>query len=614
MIGPTLKQKIPTLRTVQLLAVAVLLVVPAFAQGQISDSATTQIAQLIAIKASLSPGEQKLSSNLVFASRRAQAKQLGAAASLINPNVADATGMVPVVVRGTVSPELLKDIAVRGGRVDAIAPSNDRVEAAVPLAQLEGLAGRSDVASIRERPHVRTNAGSLTTQGYVAHRAKQVVEGDQPVTGSGVKVGILSDSASVAGVAALKASGDLGPRTTVLAGQHGPANGSDEGTAMMEIVQDIAPNSQLFFATAFTSEASFANNIIALGDAGCSIVADDVSYSDEDPFQDSTIAQAVNKYVGTGGIYFSSAGNAGNLTNGNSSVWEGDFTDGGTLSSGPIFEAEGGPVVVHRFGGGQTSNQLLQPTSVIDLFWADRLGGSTNDFDLFVLDSAGTTVKGSSTNVQNGTQDAYEEIASTDLGGNYTNPAAGDRIVIIRKARSSVRAMHVEAFFGEVLAIGTRGATHGHNAGANTQSMAATFWNSAHTGTKPFNGTGNPTEPFSSDGPRKIFFKPNGAAISPGNFLFSTNGGTTLQKPDFSGADGVTTRTPGFNPFFGTSAASPHGAGIAALIRSANPSLTNTQIHEILVNTALDNMARGFDRDGGHGVLDAETAVSRALH
>ena len=614
MIGPTLKQKIPTLRTVQPLAVAVLLVVPAFAQGQISNSATMQIAQVVALKASLSASEQKLSSNLVFASRRAQGKQLGAAASLTNPNVADATGMVPVVVRGTVSPELLKDIAVRGGRVDAIAPSNDRVEAAVPLAQLEGLAGRSDVGSIRERPHVRTNAGSLTTQGYVAHRAKPVVEGDQPVTGSGVKVGILSDSASAAGVAALKASGDLGPRTTVLAGQRGPANGTDEGTAMMEIVQDIAPNSQLFFATAFNSEASFANNIIALGAAGCTVVADDVSYSDEDPFQDSTVAQAVNKYVGTGGIYFSSAGNSGNVTNGNSSAWEGDFTDGGLISSGPIFNAEGRRVIVHDFGGGQTSNQLLQPTGVIDLFWADPLGGSRNDFDVFVLDNAGTTVKGSSTSVQNGTQDAYEEIASTDLGGNYTNPAAGDRIVIVRKGGSSIRAMHVEAFFGEVLAIGTSGATHGHNAGRNTQSMAATFWNSAHTGTKAFDGAHNPTEPFSSDGPRKIFFKTNGAAITPGNFRFSTNGGTTLQKPDFSGADGVTTRTPGFNPFFGTSAASPHGAGVAALIRSANPSLTNTQVHQILVNTALDNMAPGFDRDGGHGVLDATAAVLNALH
>ena len=170
MIGPTSKQKISTLRAVQPLAVAVLLVVPAFAQGQISSSAITQIAQVIALKDSLSASEQKLSSNLVFASRRAQGKQLGAAASLTNPNVADAQGMVPVVVRGAVSPELLKDIAARGGRVDAIAPSNDRVEAAVPLAQLEGLAGRSDVGSIRERPHARTNAGSLTTQGYVAHR------------------------------------------------------------------------------------------------------------------------------------------------------------------------------------------------------------------------------------------------------------------------------------------------------------------------------------------------------------------------------------------------------------------------------------------------------------
>ena len=163
------------------------------------------------------------------------------------------------------------------------------------------------------------------------------------------------------------------------------------------------------------------------------------------------------------------------------------------------------------------------------------------------------------------------------------------------------------------LQIGTAGSTFGHNAGLNTISMAATYWNSAMTGTKPFTGFANPIETFSSDGPRKIFFQPDGTAITPGNFLFGTNGGTTLQKPDATAADGVNAKTPGFLPFFGTSAAAPHAAGIAALVKSARPSLTNAQIKQVLLNTALDNMAPGADRDGGYGILMALPAVQAAL-
>lgn len=600
-------------RAALLLSVAASAAAPAFAQNRVSDSAREQMAQIVAMKNSFSVGEKKLSSNLALASRQAHSRSVGAAASLMNPNVADRNGMVRVVIFATSSPELLSNIATRGGHVDAVAPSNDRIEATVPLLQLEGLAARADVRSIRQPPHARTNAGSLTTQAYVSHLAKPIVEGVIPVTGSGVSVGVLSDSASATRVAALIASGDLGPTTTVLPGQGGPVGGSDEGTAMMEIIQDLAPGAQLFFATAFTSESSFATNITALGAAGCTVIVDDVSYSDEGVFQDSTIAQAVNAFVAGGGIYFSSAANSGNKTNGTSTTWEGDFLDGPVISSGPIFTAEGVAVTPHDFGGGQTNDRLLQRTDTVDLFWADPIGGSSNDYDLFILNNALTVIKGSSTSVQSGTQDAFEEVTIPTFGGNYTSPAAGDRIVIVRKSGSALRGLHVDTFGEAVLQNSTRGATYGHNGGAKTQCIAATYWNSAHNGTTQFNGSSNPTETFSSDGPRRIFFDPTGAAITPGNFLFGTNGGTNLQKPDFTGADGVTTRTPGFNPFFGTSAAAPHAAAIAALIKSANPGLTNNQIHAILVNTALDNMSGGFDRDGGFGVLNAQAAVGVAL-
>ena len=374
---------------------------------------------------------------------------------------------------------------------------------------------------------------------------------------------------------------------------------------MMEIVQDLAPDAQLFYATGEPDggESGFALNIIALFNHGCLIIGDDIGYSDEDPFQDGVLGQAINTFVAAGGIYFSSAGNSGNLTNGTSTTWEGDFADGPTITL-----SGGKTVVLHDFGRGTTGNVMVDGTPTVDLFWADPLGAATNDYNLFILDITGSVVKGVAMSGDFGA-DPFLEVSIFD--GNYSLPAAGDMIVIARSTNSSPVAMHVETFGASTLLFGTTGSTHGHNAGVTQHSMAATFWNSAHNGTKPFNGSNNPTEVFSSDGPRQIFFNPDGSAITPGNFRFSTGGGTTLQKPDFTAADGVTTRTgaPGFSPFFGTSAASPHACGVAALIKSANPSLTNTQIHNIMANTAHGIPTQGWNRDAGYGVLDADAAT-----
>src|SRR6185503_3217206 len=89
-------------------------------------------------------------------------------------------------------------------------------------------------------------------------------------------------SDGVSSLAASQALGDLGP-VTVLPGQGGAG---DEGTAMLEIVHDLAPGAQLYFATAVNSIAGFAQNIRALRTAGCDIIIDDVFYYVETPFQD----------------------------------------------------------------------------------------------------------------------------------------------------------------------------------------------------------------------------------------------------------------------------------------------------------------------------------------
>src|SRR5262249_34655810 len=157
-------------------------------------------------------------------------------------------------------------------------------------------------------------------------------------------------------------------------------------------------------------------------------------YFVETPFEDGqpapsttnggAVIQAVNDVTAAGAMYFSSASNSGNLTDGTSGTWEGDFVDGGATAA-PL--PSGGSV--HNFGGQNFNVLTVAPTNPINLYWSDPLGGSANDYDLFRLNAAGTTVLAASTNIQSGTQDPYEQITS---GG--ANPAAANqRIVIVRK-------------------------------------------------------------------------------------------------------------------------------------------------------------------------------------
>jgi subtilisin family serine protease len=276
---------------------------------------------------------------------------------------------------------------------------------------------------------------------------------------------------------------------------------------------------------------------------------------------------------------------------------------------------------VHNFGTAESPQDFDALSAISTLFislkWSDPLGASTNDYDLYILDSTGATVKAFSASAQTGTQDPYEFIShGTNCGTPSARgycPAIGDRIVVVL-FRGDARALRVDTSRGQ-LSINTEGSTFGHNAGANTVSTAATFWNSAGTGTRPFTGFANPNEPFSSDGPRKIFFNPNGTPLTPDNFLFSTNGGITLQKPDIAAADGVSVKTPGFPyfPFFGTSAAAPHAAAIAALVISVQPTWTPAEVLNALTSTALDSMEPGIDRDSGYGIAMAARAVHDAL-
>src|SRR5262249_27212936 len=142
------------------------------------------------------------------------------------------------------------------------------IRAALPMAQLEELAAEAEVISIRPADKAFIQKVD-TSEGVVAHRADSA-RTTFGITGAGVKVGVISDSAE--SLAALQASGAPPAAVTILPGQAG--SGTSEGTAMMEIVYDIAPGASLFFATANGGQAQFAQNILDLHAAGCNIIVD----------------------------------------------------------------------------------------------------------------------------------------------------------------------------------------------------------------------------------------------------------------------------------------------------------------------------------------------------
>ncbi|HEY9725148.1 MAG TPA: S8 family serine peptidase, partial [Chroococcales cyanobacterium] len=422
------------------------------------------------------------------------------------------------------------------------------------------------------------------------------------VNGAGVKVGVLSDSYDYLGGAATDiANGDLPADGVTLVGG-GDLKGrlarlsdaQDEGRAMLQIIHDLAPGAKLYFATGSNSEADFANNVRALRQAGCDIIVDDIAYFAEPVFQDGIVAQAVNEVTANGALYFSAAGNYGNKNDGTSSVWEGNFVDGGQAPLGL-------PGKVHSFGS--TPYNLLKTNSgLITLQWSDPQGKSANDYDLYVLNANGTRVIGASTSNQNGNEDPYEIV----------NPKAANSRIIIVLYKGQSRFLHLATNTSSqtqaVLSVNTNGAIWGHSAAANAYSVAAV--NAQNRNNLFTTGSPNSVETFSSDGPRRIFYKPDGTPITPGNFL--STGGTVRQKPDIAAANGSKTTLPsdsGLNPFFGTSAAAPHAAGVAALLKSFKPSLTPRQIRTILTKTALDIETSGVDENSGYGIVMANRAL-----
>ncbi|MFN8164550.1 MAG: hypothetical protein U0R26_12150, partial [Solirubrobacterales bacterium] len=300
-----------------------------------------------------------------------------------------------------------------GAEIVYVSRRYETVTVAVKPVDLPAIGRISGVGGVTEvlTPIVRGAdcGGSVRSEGDAQLGAANA-RSNWGVDGTGVTVGILSDSfdrdpTAVTHAAGDVASGDL-PGTGSPCGSTVPvgvlddpeAAGADEGRGMAQIVHDLAPGAAIDFATAFSGEFAFAASIRQLAAAGSAVIADDVGYFEEPFFQDGPIAVAINEVTAAGVSYFSAAGNDNVISGGHEvGSYEAPFRNAGSCPIGvPLLEGtectdfDPGP------GVDNTYNMTVAPGAevLLDLQWAEPWEGVGTDLDAYLLDGSGKVLAG----------------------------------------------------------------------------------------------------------------------------------------------------------------------------------------------------------------------------
>jgi subtilisin family serine protease len=535
----------------------------------------------------------------------------------------------------------------------------------VPVAALNDIAGIAGLKFVKP-VLATTRVGLTTTQGDRSMRS-DIARSQFGVDGTGVRVGVLSDSFDCApgpfasGQNFTRAgqdavNGDLPLGVRVLADLHSVPDSecTDEGRAMMQIVHDVAPGASLSFNTAMTSEEDFASGIQTLANDGAKVIVDDVEYFDEPMFEDGVVADAVDQTVARGVAYFSAAGNEGRQSY--SSAFRASGRKG--LSG-----------VRHNFDSGtgvSDLQHLVAPPGTISLlalqwdqpsFSANGQRGSQSDVDAIFYNMDGTPVAPCT--------DSPAQLVCQEPGiANNVGADAVELPVIVNLSNQELQVqLGIELASGpapgllkyvwydlgsaalDVDTFDTADSTIvGHANAAGAEAVGAAAWYQTQAWGSPLRPQCVPAclDSFSSAGGTPILFDRAGRRLDAAQWR---------TKPGVTGPDAGNTsffyfklgfNVPGsseddaFPNFSGTSAAAPHVAAVAALLLdkrardiaarrlAATARLTPAALYNVLRSTASDmrlrnlggnlgpqplNAGEGFDYDAGFGLVDAVGAL-----
>ena len=515
-------------------------------------------------------------------------------------------------------PGALDELRSVGAVIERQDESGVLVQASIPATRIAEAADLGQVSYISLPNYGWVNIGSQQTEGDVLLNFDDL-RAALGVSGEGITVGVISDG--IFGLSNAISSGDL-PNTNFVrngsgkliqttggveaisfrsdADLEGGLSGGigAEGTAMLEIIHDIAPDANLRFAN-FATHLEF-NAAVDFLAANSDIVVDDIgwfgfAYDQTSPVSTNT-SDELNRLSNRIRGHYTSVGNQAQRHY--QELFVDSDVDGQSIVSVPGS--------LHRF---QLTSQTSDCKSVnaatsnlIDLFngatatifftWDDTFGSAENDYDIFIRDTVTGTIVASGTSDNTGvTKEPYEQVAFKNTSG---STRTYEIYIQNWEDRAAPKTMEMFVFGGASCANGSMfnfnttvsSVPAQSDAGGGVLSVGAIAASDAGS---------NTIEEYSSRGP--------------------TNNGAL--KPDVTAIDGVSVTGSGgfFNPFFGTSAAAPHVAALAALLLEANPSLRagepgddpaadRAALRMAILSTSIDLGDPGSDNTFGWGRVD----------
>jgi len=473
--------------------------------------------------------------------------------------------------------------AVKGMGGDNQLHYKNLLQAFVPISALKALSGRPDIKLIREPQRfipleqdlaAIAMIGSQTTEGVTASNASAW----QPqCTGRGVRVAVIdlgfTDYATLLGTDLPSSVNTYDWTGTGMGGT------TEHGTACAEIIYDMAPGVTIDLHKILT-DVEYANAVSQAIADGVDIISASIGSILEGPGDGTGFSHDIIKNARQNGIFYAqSAGNNGEHT------WSGTFSpdqlDYHLWATGSN---------INGFGPGPGSYYVL-PAGVpltFGIHWDDWTVVN-QDYDLYLVGYFDPPdppapdpplpldwyIVDWSAEWQDGTpgQTPIEYIISV-------TPFEAPYGVVVERWDSTRNVCFRLIASHEGPPLNTRVAQRSLSFPADSPdaiTVGAVDVNSPY-----------PLEPYSSQGPT---FGPGG----------SCTGGSI--KPDIAAYAGVSTVSYLPSLFYGTSAAAPHVAGAAALVRQAYPNYTVAQLQQFLETNAMDLGTAGKDNLFGAGRL-----------
>ncbi len=446
--------------------------------------------------------------------------------------------------------------------------------------------------SLIRSPSQKLGSGTLgiDQNGVAIMRADQFVA-QTAANGAGVTVGI--QSSGVFSLSTIQARGELPPFVPVLYPAGNPAQIlGDEGTALLEEVHAVAPGANLVYCgpSTFVDFTSCLTQLIA---AGATIVLDDTGFPgdgvmSQDNDQSSAVSQILSQNPAV--MMFSSAGNS------DGTYWEGHYSPvSASTTALPPLSCPGNSALPDAYVAtfGTATSQTLTvsgyTTFPLLLAWADPPGQITSQFDVFWFAAGTTTQIGCFSSAAASSNQVLQPVSLAP--GTYT--------LVVASADASAAGRFLKLWAGgdglTALSVSTPGSL------ISPQAMVPGLLTvGAVNGS---DGIGNTIEAFSSGGPLSVAFPTSAQLQAP-----------TLVAPDGIYVDAADTYFaadlfPDGN-FYGTSAAVPNAAAVAALLRGAFPNLTVAQVTTALQSGATALGGTVPDNTFGYGRVDALGALA----